>query len=685
MSARQASRGEILLISVFFAGTLAVAATYLLSNFVADAVHHRHLREIGARWAGEVAEIAAAIPADWSEIGRRLTAKLAHAPEPIRARDITIYDGNGAPLAGTGPLSSFGLRGGMADDAGDRAAIRAAIGGDLVHNRLTGGSGRRPAEFSDIYVPVDLGPSGGGALRIATNDAGKAVVFASFLETYAGVAAFVCWIVFMVPMAIAWRRTAVREATAKDEHFYARHDPLTGLPNRRQFSEKLNEALARNRRHRTRLAVMYLDLDRFKDINDTYGHPAGDELLISVALRLRQSIREIDTIGRLGGDEFAIIAEDLDDPRFAGTLARRICSVLGAPYEIAGHNIVTSTSIGIALAPDDGVDADLLVKHADLALYRAKGEGRNTYRYFESEMDAIQQRRLQIERDLRHSLQGDGFSLTYQPQYDLNSGALCGYQVVPVWRHPEQGEISAEVFMPVAEDSGLIVQLGAWILHEACRAAAKWPDGVKVSVSLSPVQFRNKQIIGTVASALQTSGLEPKRLELEFTEKLLLQDTERMLEILLKLRDVGVSMAMTEFGVGYSSLSHLSRLPFSNIKINRSFIEKLELEPESTAIVNSIIGLGRSLEVTVTADGVATAQQARLLKKHGCNRVQGHLFGQPSPDAGAPPFAAEGLTDETILARSAQGVGRFRLAGECTSGSPAEAVTRRLLPENTKL
>ncbi|MCC2110544.1 MAG: EAL domain-containing protein [Hyphomicrobiales bacterium] len=653
MTARQASRGEILLVSIFFAGTLAVAATYLLSNLITGSIHQQQLRQIGSRWADEVAGIVAANPADWSEIGRRLSAKLAGAPEPIRARNITIYDSKGARLAGTGPSVRFGLRGGLNDDAGDREAIRAAVAGNLVHNRLTDGTDARPIEFSDLYVPVDLGAAGSGALRIGTNDTGEAVLFSTFLENYTGLAALICWVVFMVPLAIAWRRTTVQETSEHDMQYFAHHDPLTGLPNRLHFSEKLADALARSKRHQTRLAVMYLDLDRFKEINDTYGHPAGDELLKSVSQRLRESIREMDTIGRLGGDEFAIIAEDLEDARFAGTLARRICTVLGAQYEIAGHRVTTSTSIGIAIAPEDGVSADILVKNADLALYRAKGEGRNTYRYFESEMDAVQQRRLQIERDLRLALQANEFSLSYQPQYDLQSGALCGYQVVPVWTHPHRGAIAPDVFIPIAEESGLIIQLGAWILREACRAAASWADDLKISVSLSPVQFRNKQLAATVVTALEQTGLDPQRLELEFTEKLLLQDTERMLAVLLKLRNIGVSIAMTEFGVGYSSLSHLSRLPFSNIKINRSFIEKLEQEPESTAVVNSIIGLGRSLEVTITADGVETPQQASFLKKHGCNRVQGYLFGQPSPETSAPPFVAEGLTDPSILARSA--------------------------------
>ena len=642
MAAVQSGQRQWRFLAILFAGGAFIAAAYLAAGRISDSLQQRQLREIGIRWTTEISRLLSSAPAlDWPTIGRRLATRLSRDWRPLRPRQITIYDAAGTRLTASTPTAASGLRGGIGTDDGDRAAIAAALAGKTVRNRVVEKFGDRSRSSSDIYLPVRLGKAGDGVLRILANDTGRALLPAATFQTYSAAIAAIGWFVFLVPMVIAWRRARVPDAgNETDIHFFALHDPLTGLPNRLQFNEKLADALLRTRRHRKRMAVMFLDLDRFKEINDTFGHPAGDELLGTVARRLRETVREMDTIGRLGGDEFAIIAEDLEQAQSAGVLARRICHALGQPYDIGGHQLSTSVSIGIAVAPDDGEDAETLVKNADLALYRAKGDGRNTFRFFEPEMDATQQRRLRMEREMRLAFEAGEFSLAFQPQYDLHTGQLCGYEAIPAWHHDECGEITADVFLPIAEESGLIIRMGDWILNEACRAAIAWPQHVKASIALSPVQFRSKHLADSVTEALRLSGLEPHRLELAFTEKLLLQDAERMLTILARLHNLGVSITMSEFGIGYSSLGHLAQIPFSNIKINRNFIEKLEREPESTAVVNSIIGLGRSLDVTITADGVDTPQQAKFLKELGCDRVQGLLYGQPDPTPGAAPFIA---------------------------------------------
>jgi len=437
---------------------------------------------------------------------------------------------------------------------------------------------------------------------------------------------------FSVPAAIASRRIRERWLAEDKIRFLAMHDSLTGLPNRVQFNQYLERAVTRAKRHGNLMAVLCLDLDRFKDVNDTLGHATGDALLEEVSARLKENTRDVDLVGRLGGDEFAIVAEELNTPEDAMRLARRVCTALGAGYQVNGHEVTTSASVGIALGPVEHERIDVLLKNADLALYRAKEDGRNTFRFFEPAMDAALQKRRRLENDLRNALRKNQLYLDYQPQFGLENGRLTGYEALVRWWHPSEGEVPSTTFIPIAEETGLIVPLGEWILKTACSYATTWPLDTKLAVNLSPAQFKTQDVYGLVRRVLSETGLEPDRLELEITEGIILQNTESVIETLTKLDQLGVSIAMDDFGTGYSSLSYLTRFPVKKIKIDRSFIDTLGSSPQNSAIVSSIVGLGQSLHVTITAEGVETESQVAMLKKWGCDQVQGYYYGRPEAE-----------------------------------------------------
>ena len=429
---------------------------------------------------------------------------------------------------------------------------------------------------------------------------------------------------------------AVMDVTEKRQaekrvSYMARHDGLTGLPNRALFNERLDEALLRVRRDREKLAVHYMDLDHFKDVNDTLGHPAGDKLLVAVADRLRSCLREGDIVARFGGDEFAILQMALAGAHEASALAERIEKVMSEPYEIDGQQIMTGASAGIALAPADGDRSDELLKKADMALYRAKEVGRRTFRFFEPSMDASLRARQRLEGDLRNALIAGEFELFYQPLVSLKTGAISGFEALLRWRNPRRGFVSPAEFIPLAEETGLIVPLGEWVLRQACAEAAKWPDDLKVAVNLSPVQFKKGNLPQVVLATLAQAGLAAARLELEITESVLLEESKTNLATLRHLRALGVGISMDDFGTGYSSLSYLRSFPFDKIKIDRSFVAELGETGECLAIVGAIAKLALNLGIPTTAEGVETEAQRELLRKEGCTEMQGYLFSRPIP------------------------------------------------------
>jgi len=413
----------------------------------------------------------------------------------------------------------------------------------------------------------------------------------------------------------------------------ARHDALTNLPNRTLFREQLEKALRLVKRS-DQLAVFCLDLDHFKEINDSLGHPVGDALLKEVARRLGECITEHDTVARLGGDEFAVVQFCSDcDPSAVALLASHIVEKIGEPYDIGGHQLVVGVSIGISLAPEDGKNPDELLKKADLALYRAKADGRGTYRFFETGMDARAQARRVLELDLRAALNRDEFEVYYQPIRDVASDSVVAFEALVRWNHSLRGMIAPVNFIPLAEETGLIIPLGDWVLRQACQDASGWSEDITVAVNLSPVQFKNPNLLSSVKAALLASGLPAHRLELEITESVLLQNSETTLAVLHELRGFGVRISLDDFGTGYSSLSYLRSFPFDKIKIDRSFVTDLATRADSMAIVRAVTGLGKSLGIVTTAEGVETEAQFDLLRREGCTQAQGYLFSKPRPAA----------------------------------------------------
>jgi diguanylate cyclase (GGDEF)-like protein/PAS domain S-box-containing protein len=436
----------------------------------------------------------------------------------------------------------------------------------------------------------------------------------------------------------------ITERHQAEEHIahIARHDALTELPNRLLFHEKMAAGLVRVDSGGDSMAVMCLDLDNFKAVNDSLGHPIGDKLLQKVARRLCSLLGAGDTIARLGGDEFAIL-HPMDTLRDAESLARRLIGAASEPVDIDGQEITTGLSIGIEVAPQNGRTSDQLMKCADVALYQAKSQGRNTFRFFEPSMDLRLQARRALEIDLRRALSAGEFHLAYQPLINLATNDLVGFEALLRWNHPERGAVSPADFIPVAEETGLILPLGQWVLRQACTEAARWPGGLKVAVNLSPVQFRGRGLLATVTQTLAAAGLPPDRLELEITEAVLLEQNETNIGTLHQLHALGTRIAMDDFGTGYSSLSYLRRFPFDKIKIDRSFVFDSIAGQQGEAIIRTIAELGSTLGIQTTAEGIETAEQLQLVRRAGCTEGQGYLIGRPCSESQVRDFIARTL------------------------------------------
>jgi diguanylate cyclase (GGDEF)-like protein len=415
--------------------------------------------------------------------------------------------------------------------------------------------------------------------------------------------------------------------------FLAHHDALTGLANRVQLREHIEQALALVARG-GKASVLCLDLDHFKTVNDTLGHSVGDALLCAVARRLTDLVGASALVSRTGGDEFAIVQAGAElSVEATAALAARIVETLTAPFEIGDHSVAIGGSVGVAIAPDDGSDADQLLKSADLALYRAKGDGRARFHFFEPEMDIKAQARRALELDLRKALGNGEFELAFQPIVNLARNRITGFEALLRWNHPTRGRVPPGEFVPLAEETGLIVAIGDWVIRQACAEARSWPSDLSIAINVSPVQFRNKNLVSTVISAVAASGLRPERLELEITETTLMHNNAETLAILHQLHQVGVRISMDDFGTGYSSLSYLRSFPFDKIKIDQSFVRDLGDRPDAIAIIRAVAGLGRSIGVTTTAEGVETKDQLEQMRAEGCTEVQGYFYSRPVPGA----------------------------------------------------
>ncbi len=425
-----------------------------------------------------------------------------------------------------------------------------------------------------------------------------------------------------------------RAMTRKMTHL-AQHDSLTNLPNRVLLGDRLREAIILSGRHQRKLSVLFLDLDRFKHINDSMGHVAGDRLLQSVARRLFSCVRSSDTVGRQGGDEFVVLLWEVRRAEDAATTAAKILEALREPHLIDGHELYVSGSIGIVTYPDDGTDAETLMKKADLAMYHAKETGRDSYQFFKPAMNARAVERQSLEDSLRYAIERRELVLHYQAKVDLKSGGIIGAEALIRWRHPQRGLVPPGQFVTIAEDCGLIVPIGRWVLREACRQARAWQTAglppLCVAINISPVELRAPGFVAGVRTILKETGLEPRYLELELTETVLIEDSRSVADVLEELKDIGVLLALDDFGTGYSSLSHLKRFPIDTLKIDQSFVRDLTVDEDDAGIVTAVIGMGKSLHMRVVAEGVETREQLEILQEHGCPQGQGFYFCRPVP------------------------------------------------------
>jgi diguanylate cyclase (GGDEF)-like protein len=444
------------------------------------------------------------------------------------------------------------------------------------------------------------------------------------------VGAFLMFGLFVLIVHHVRRITIELSSTQERAQRMIGRDPLSGLPNRFLFGERLDQELSRIQRTGEGLAVLFLDLDRFKEVNDTYGHQAGDALIVAVAERLGELLRTPDTLARFGGDEFAIIQTQVGNMADAETLARRILDTVTRPFEIAGTSVSVGISIGVAMGPENGRDRDTLMRLADTALYQAKSEGRNRYSFFASQMDETIRLRKVVEDDLRDAILSDRLTLHYQPIYSADGESIVGAEALVRWNHPKQGMIPPSRFVALAEERGLIIPLGEWVLRRACEDGKRWP-GLRIAVNVSAIQFRHRDFVTSVMRAVARTGFEPSRLELELTEGVVVEDADAAEAAMMELRALGVHLALDDFGTGYSSLIYLRRFAFDKIKIDRSFLESMEATGESAILVHSIVHLGRALGLTVTAEGVETREQHRFLQALGCHQLQGYLFSKPIP------------------------------------------------------
>jgi diguanylate cyclase (GGDEF)-like protein/PAS domain S-box-containing protein len=427
----------------------------------------------------------------------------------------------------------------------------------------------------------------------------------------------------------------------------AEHDDLTDLPNRSLLHDRLSMAIAASARRQSHLAALYVDLDRFKNINDSLGHPVGDRLLQSVARRLSESVRQSDTVSRQGGDEFVILLPDVNASKDAAVCADKILKAIHRPHLIEGHEIHVAASIGIALFPQDGTDVDTLLKNADSAMYAAKECGRDNYQFYRADFNASASERQTLESDLRSAIDRDELELHYQPILDMRSGTVCGVEALLRWRHPQHGFSQPAVFIPIAEESGLIVPIGKWVLREACRQAKAWEDEgmapLRLSVNISAVELRSKDFVAGVKEILKETGFDAKRLEFELTETFLMQDSNSTATVLAAIKDLGVQLALDDFGTGYSSLSYMRRFPIDTLKIDRSFVNDLVVDADDASIVSAVINMGKSLHMRVVAEGVETQEQLAFLRQEGCSEAQGYLFSKPVSAAAFTKLTRQGV------------------------------------------
>ena len=526
----------------------------------------------------------------------------------------------------------------------------AQVSGSIVNEVHAGNSPQNVPFFVESFIPVKKDGDVIGVFDIYLDQSDDEVLYKRSLFLTEIILGALVLLTGGIPGYGLYRQMRKLRESRAETLFLSEHDSLTGIHNRRWMNGVAKKALALSCRNKSYVAALMIDLDRFKDINDTFGHAIGDEVLKAVAMRLESSIRAEDSVARFGGDEFVVLQVGIGQPAGASLLANRLSEVLTQPYEIDGTQLACGACIGIAIAPPDAGDLSTLLACADAALYKSKADGRNSVRFFEPGMDAKIRERRQIEMDIRRALETDSFRLAYQPIHSFRDGRLLGFEALLRW--PEGwSPLSPADFIPVAEESGLIDRLGAWALETACKTAANWTNPLKIAVNLSPVQFQGGGIVSVVEDALRNSGLKPERLELEVTEGVWIKDGDSVFSQLRHLRRLGISISLDDFGTGYSSLAYLWKFPFDILKIDRSFVSGMETDLKASGIVKTVTALGKILNLTITAEGIETEAQAGILREAGCDQGQGYLFGRPVSPASATTMAnAEWVVDWSEIA-----------------------------------
>ena len=492
----------------------------------------------------------------------------------------------------------------------------------------------RPAVYSEVYVPVLRGQVVLGVVEVYVDQTKEAGAIANAFFRIAIAVAAVIGLMLLAFGYQFWLRLRAQRLAEARVQYMANHDALSGAMNRSSFNEALNRATWRREAGGPGFSLLCIDLDHFKDVNDRLGHAAGDEVLRVATQRLREAVREGDAVARLGGDEFAVLLSGVTSEATVSPLAQRVVKLLAEPYDVAGQRVICGGSVGAAIHGVDGTDQAELLHKADLALYRAKAAGRGNYSFYDAATDERLKARRQLTQDLQEALHSEQLSLHYQSLHDSRNQALTGYEALLRWNHPTRGNVPPLDFIPLAEETGLIDQLGLWVLNRACADAAGWPEPLSVAINLSPAQLVHSDLVGLVRSALADNGLPARRLELEITESMLMTNTEQVLGQLHELSAMGVAIAMDDFGTGYSSLAYLWRFAFDKVKIDRAFTQNLNNDPKVNLIVRSIITLAHSLNIRVNAEGVETGQQMATLRAQGCDELQGFYLGRPGPLAG---------------------------------------------------
>jgi diguanylate cyclase (GGDEF)-like protein len=626
--ATRSLRGTIALLVLVLAAL--AGGSWAIEKLTIEHLLNRDAVSTGHSWASYLAQTVGDLP----QIARGEKPSAASLAFFERAQKVgnvfryKIFDPDGYLRLVSDELTAFGTDSQNLGEHNAAAAAAIAAGRPLVVAK-EGKPPGRPPFFSEAYVPVIVGGRTIAIVEAYVDQTEKREHFLTTLTLAAIALGLLTTLAFGVPAAAWYRRTKEKQRAEERVNFLAHHDAMTGLPNRNRLVEKLQQGLlaAPGRM----MALHCIDLDHFKNVNDTLGHDAGDTLIMATAERLRAVAGSNDLVARFAGDEFAMLQLDVADADEATRMAGRVLEALSKPFLLNGHEIAVTASVGIALAPKDGDTPARLLKSADLAMYKSKADG-NCLRLFAPEMDDELLARLELEKAIREATQSDGFALHFQPVVDMPDGRLTGFEALLRLRAADGSFIPPAVFIPVAEEMGLIGRIGAWVVREACRTAATWPKHLTVAVNLSPAQFAADSVSDMVAAALMETGLAPSRLELEITESLLLGDTGAVMAELGRLKALGVAIVMDDFGTGYSSLSYLWRFPFDKIKIDRAFMLGFDTADENVkTIVQTIVGLGRSLRMRVTAEGVENARQAEFVRDVDCDHVQGFYYGRPTP------------------------------------------------------